>query len=113
MMTWWQQALVTAVVALVSSGGLVLLLTIRQQRRKLGADADVGLATAADTLTGTALQLVQHAENRAARAEAKADQAEVDAEEALRLANLAQQRLSRLVAWIRTQGMNPPDWVEQ
>jgi hypothetical protein len=112
-MTWWQQGLVALTVSLVSSGSLVLLFTLRQQRRKLGADADVGLATAADTLTGTALQLVQHAEQRAGRAEAKADQAEIDAQEAQRLANLAQQRLSKLVAWIRTQGMNPPDWVEQ
>lgn len=112
-MTWWQQLLVNAVVATVAGGGIVGLVTLRQQRRKLGADADVGIATAAETLTGSALAMVQQAASNARVAENKADQAESDAQEAWRVANLAQLRLSRLVRWIRTQGMDPPAWVEE
>lgn len=111
-MTWWQQLIVNAVVALVAGGGLVGLLTLRQQRSKLGADTAGGMAVAAQTLTGSALELVQHAETRAARAEAKADHAEAQATEARDMAMLNQQRVSRLIQWIRTQGLQPPPWVE-
>ena len=112
-MTWWQGLLVNTIVAVVAGGGFVGLITLRQQRRKLGADAAVGEATAAETLTGVALQMVQSAQRRAERAETKADKAETDALEAQRMATVAQQRLSRLVQWMRTQGIEPPDWVEQ
>lgn len=104
-MNFWQTLLLNVLVTAVGAGGLVGMLTLRGQRRKLGSEADVGTATAAATLTGTALSMVKHAESVAAAAEAKAAHAE---QEAL----LAQQRLSRLIQWIRTQGMNPPAWVE-
>jgi uncharacterized protein HemX len=102
---FWQTLLMNVLVTVVAGGGLVGMLTLRGQRRKLGADADVGMATAAQTLTGSALEMVKHAENRAAAAEKKADHAEQEALE-------AQHRLSRLIQWIRTQGMTPPDWIE-
>lgn len=104
-MSFWQTLLLNVLVTAVAGGGLVGMLTLRGQRRKLGSEADVGMATAAETLTGTALSMVKHAEASAAAADAKAAHAE---QEAL----LAQQRLSRLIRWIRTQGMNPPPWVE-
>lgn len=112
-MDTWQQLLATLVVAVVGSGGTIGVLTLRQQRAKLGADADRGMAAAAETLTGAALQMVQAADARARAAELSADRAESDAQEAQRLANLAQLRLARLIAWIRSEGLNPPDWVEQ
>lgn len=109
----WQQLVATLVVAVVGTGGTVGILTLRQQRAKLGAEADRGMASAAETLTGAALQMVQSAEARALAAARAADRAESDAQEAQRIANLAQLRLARLIAWIRTQGLDPPDWVEQ
>ena len=111
-MSTWQSLLLQGVVALVPAGGAYMLFTLKAQRRKLGADSAVGEATAAETLTGSALALVQHAEARAQRAETKADHAEEEAAEAHRMAMLAQQRLGRLITWIRTQGMDPPSWVE-
>lgn len=110
-MTWWQQLLVNGLVAVVAGGGFIGLVTLRQQRRKVGADADVGMATAAETLTGAALLMVQQAATRAERAENAADQAEADAQEARREATKAQQRVARLVTWLRTQGIEPPDWI--
>lgn len=119
-MSLWQQLLLQGALSLVSTGGLVMLLKVGPERRKLGADTTLQEASAAATLTGSALSMVKHAEDRAAsaevraqRAEDKADHAEQEAEEAQRLANLAQQRLSQLVAWMRTQGIDPPPWVEQ
>lgn len=118
-MNFWQTLLMNVLVTVVAGGGLVGMLTLRGQRRKLGSEADVGMATAAQTLTGSALLMVQnadaralHAEARAALAEGKADHAEAEAHEAHDMAMLAQQRLSRLIQWIRTQGLQPPPWVE-
>lgn len=112
-MSLWQQILLQGIIGVISGGGLVLLLKVGPERRKIGADTTVQEASAAATLTGSALDMVKHAEARAARAETKADHAEVEAEEAARIARLAQLRLTRLVQWIRTQGMDPPSWVEQ
>lgn len=112
-MTFLQQLVLNGVVAVVAAGGLVGLLTLRQQRRKVGADADVGMATAAETLTGAALLMVQQAATRATAAEAHADQAEADAQEAWRVANAAHQRIARLIAWLRTQNIEPPDWITE
>jgi hypothetical protein len=109
--SWWAAGLLNVIVTAVAGGGLVGLATLRAQRRKVGADADVGMATAAETLTGAALLMVQQAATRANEAERKADHAEQEAAEAHALVLLTQRRLSRLVGWIRTQGMDPPLWV--
>lgn len=111
-MNFWQTLLLNVMVTVVAGGGLVGILTLRGQRRKLGSEADVGMATAAQTLTGTALTMVQHAESTAAAAEARAQRADAKADHAEQEALEAQQRLSRLIQWIRTQGLNPPAWVE-
>lgn len=87
------QALValTALVGAVS--GLSALLTIPQRRRQISASATNEEATAASTLTGTALQLVQTARDEAKSAGQRADRAEERARDAERRAGRAEREL--------------------
>lgn len=98
------QIVVQGIVGIVGTGLVFGLLTLRQQRRKLGADADVAEATAASTLTGSALQMVERAETQAKNADARATRAEDKAQ-------AAQDELDRLIGWLRQQGIRPPEWV--
>jgi F0F1-type ATP synthase epsilon subunit len=79
------------ITALVTSGLIVALLKIRPERRQINAGAGKDEATTADILTGTALKMVQHAEQEAQRAiadaasaRARANQAESNAADSAR-----------------------------
>lgn len=68
------QVLITA----GTTGLIYLLLTLRPQRRRINAGATSEEATAASTLSGAALVMVQNADDRATRAEKAADKARRD-----------------------------------
>jgi len=127
----WEGLLLQFVVAAVPAGGLYALLRLGPERRKLASEAKVQDATAADLLTGRALEMVQHAETRAEHAEEKAGRAdrraseaqalaeqagrrarraEEEAADALRRYGLLERRVEQLTAFIKAQGMTPPPW---
>ena len=70
-MTAWIPVIV-AVFGSLGSGWLAALLLIRRQAKKLDADTDLTEASAADTLAGVAVKLVEPLTKRLADAESKA-----------------------------------------
>lgn len=108
--------LVPLVTSLVMSGLLVALLTLRPQRRQINAGAKKDEATAADLLTGKALEMVDHAhaeasaakdEAIAARTEAtaarkEAEHARSEAGEAVRVSMECAAEVMRLTGVIHT-----------
>lgn len=70
-MTAWIQVIV-AVLGSIGSGSLAALFLIRRQAKQLDADTDLTEASAADTLAGVAVKLVEPLTKRLADAEAKA-----------------------------------------
>jgi len=79
------------VTALVTGGLIVGLLRIKPERRQINAGAGKDEATTADILTGTALKMVQHAEDEAQRAKAEAISAREEATTARKRAEDAEQ----------------------
>lgn len=97
------------VAVLISSGFssiIVGLLTLRPKRRKIDADATNEEATAASTLSGAALKMVQDADARAQRAEAAADKARAET----RRAKLHADELER--KWRRSEAERAEERIE-
>lgn len=70
-MTAWIPVIV-AIFGGLGSGGLAGLLLIRRQAKKVDADTDLTEASAADTLAGVAVKLVEPLTQRLAEAESRA-----------------------------------------
>lgn len=111
--------LIQLVIASVTSGLIIALLKLGPDRRKLGAEAGVSNATAADLLTGRALEMVKTADQRAQNADQRAEKAEQEAEAAKVKADGCEDRvrdlhhhLHFLVDYIRSQGLDVPHWPE-
>lgn len=111
------QLLVQLFVGALPAAGVYGLLKLGPERRKINSEARVQDATAADLLTGRALAMVQHAEERSARAEQKADAAEQRAAEADLKADRSQRhvlllrrRVETLTRYIKDDGGDPPPW---
>lgn len=114
------QVAVQLVVGLLPAAGVYGLLRLGPERRKLTSEAKVQDATAADLLTGRALSMVQHAEERSLRAETTADRAEaraaaaeVKADKAQRHVTLLRRRVEGLTRHIRDSGGTVPPWDER
>lgn len=88
--------LVQTLIAVGTSGLLYLFLTYRQQRRRIDAGATADEATAASTLSGAALLMVQNADARAERAEKAAETARAGTREAVKRANDLEDRCEEL-----------------
>lgn len=107
----WIERILQALIALTSGGLLVRLFTLGPERKKLSEDAGVSSATAADLLTGRALQMVENAERRAARAEQHAERAETEAHQAQIEVRELRVIVDGLITYIRQGGLPVPDWI--